>query len=474
MMMSNRPFAPRFLKKLDEKWMKKHPLLWSSRIHLVLYYGTLVLIPTLLIAFLTYFSPLSENSPWVGNILLSVISIVSIVIWLIYLLRFNPYKRFYIEKPFSFLRTFLLYLFIFSFFTSWIFIPQYIGYFGTKLRFSSSQIDKDISDLNDAIIGEVYHKAPDYFVLTKETIVVSREDSVEYSYSDPTLVTNTTTYQDRINQLNYKYDACKKINDTLFEVTTYPPFNFISTYNHYKINDKEWRIKKYHEVMNNPGSYNDYHEKVVRLSNKYIRLGTPANNWYSGYEEYIEFPSKYDKIQKEFREKYELHKVQNNTNILDRKLAFVKNLAIYLRIVYYLSMSLTMLLFMFRHSNAKAFFLSLLSVFILFLITLVFTFAIGLNEKQVIDLLSVYSAICWVIGLSILADRRKVMAKMIALNLFYIGTLFLPMLVALRMNENWFENHYLLIEILSFVAMLILMVVMYRPLYRKWYTLPDE
>jgi len=473
--MSNRPFALPFIKKLDEKWMKKHPLLWSSRIHLVLYYGALLLIPILLISFFTYYSPLSENSPWIGNVLLTIICIISVVIWLIYLLRFNPYKRFYIEKPLSFLRTFLLYLFILIFITSWIFLPQYIGYLGTKSRFSISQIDNDLEELNDAVIGVVYHKAPDYFVLIKETIPVSNKDSIEYSYSDPTEIVDTTTYQDRMEKIENKYDSYKKVNDTLVEVTTYPPFHFIKKYNHYNnYSDKEWRIKKYHEIMNNPKTYDEYHNKVIKITNKYLSLGTAESNWYNGYKEYIESPSKYDKIQDEFRTKYRLDTVRANTSVLDKKLDFIKELDIYLRIVFYLSICMAMLLFMFRHSNVKAFFISLLSVFILFLITLVFTFAIRLNENQLIDLLCFYSIICLVLGISIFMDKRKIMAKIIALNMFFMGNIFLPMLVVSRINEKWFENNYLLVEILTFTGIMVLMVVMYRPLYRKWYTLPDE
>ncbi len=470
----NRPFAPRILKKLDEKWMKKHPLLWSSRIHLVLYYGALLLIPILLIAFFTYFPPLSENSPWVGNILLTVISIICIVIWLIYLLRFNPYKRFYIEKPLSFLRTYLLYLFMFIFFLSWIFIPQYVGYLGTKLRFSKSQINIDLNALNNSLAGEVLHKAPDYFVLIKEQITISKADSIEYSYADPTKIIDTTTYEDRLYKIERTYDSYKKINDTLIEVTTYPPFSFITEHYYNSESGKDWRIKKYQDFITKPQTYDEYHKKVLEITDKYLSLGISNSSYYNYYKDYNDNPNKYEKIEKEFRDKYRLDTVRNNMNVLDRKLNFIVELNLYLRVIFYFAMGLAMLLFMFRHSNAKAFFLSLLSVFILFLITLVFTFAIRLDENQLIDLLCAYSAICLIIGLSILADKRKVMVKMIALNLFYMGTLFLPLAVADRIDHQWFEKNYLMVEILSFVAMLMLMVIMYRPLYRKWYTLPDE
>jgi hypothetical protein len=472
--MQNRPFSPRFLKKLDEKWMKKYPLLWSSRIHLVLYYGGLLLIPILIFSFFAYFSPLSENAPWTGNVLLGIIALIGLVIWMIYLLRFNPYKRFYIEKSFSFFRTFLLYLFITLFFSSWIFIPQYVGYIGTKMRFNSKQIEKDMQELNNSLAGEAYYKTPDYFVLEKETLLVSKLDSFEYSYSDPTEVTNTITYDDRITDIERKYDSYSKINDTVVEVVNYPSFNFISIDYSSRFGTKQERIKKYHDLLQDQDSYENYHASIGRITGKYLSLGTAEYRHYYDYDEYDPSPGKYKKIEDEFRGKYQLGIVKRNVQVMNRKLRFLSEFQAYLRVVYYLAIGLAMLLFTFRHSNARAFFLTLLSYFVLFLITLVFTFAVSFNTSQLFDLLIGYSLVCLFIGITIVFDKRKLMVKMIALNLFFLGTIFIPLLVAHQIDKDWFRDHYLNVEIFTFIAILVMMIFVYRPLYRKWYTLPDE
>jgi hypothetical protein len=473
--MKNRPFAPGLLKKLDEKWMKKYPLLWSSRIHLVFYYGGLLLIPVLLFAFLAYFPPLSEQSPWTGNLLISIISLISIVIWLIYLVRFNPYKRYYIEKRFSFLRTFLLYLFILMFFVSWIFIPQYVGYAGTKMRFSKAQIEEDIRLLNHSIAGEAYYKAPEYFTLIGDTVAISKLDSVEYSYSDPNTITNTITYSDRVDGLVSKYDSIAKINDTVFAVLTYPNFNFIRLEDDLYNNSKTNKIFKYNGFKKDPETYEEYHNTINRIASKYLGLGRVEHRYYYDYYDKYDSSNKFGKIETEYRDKYDLKAISSNAQALEQKLSFSFNLEIYFRVVYYIAICLTMLLFMFRHSNAKAFFLSLLSTFILFLITLVMMFAFKMDfEEDIATLLIVYSGICLAIGLTIFIDKRKSLAKMIALNMFYMGTIFIPMLIAYKLDKDWLKENYTSVEVFTFIAMLILMIFMYRPLYQRWYTLPDE
>ena len=48
----NRPLMPGFLKKAEQKLLLNNPGIWSTRIHLVLYYGVLFLLFVTVLCFL--------------------------------------------------------------------------------------------------------------------------------------------------------------------------------------------------------------------------------------------------------------------------------------------------------------------------------------------------------------------------------------------------------------------------------------
>src|SRR5687767_1859468 len=158
--MGNRPLAPGFLKRLDDRWLKKHPILWSSRILWVFYYGSLIMLLISLISVFVYTPVMSRQSVYTGNLLITIISIISCVFWVIYLLRFNPFKRFSFETKLDGLKVFLLYLTGFLFIFSWAFIPQMASYTGVMGRFSTDEMNDDFKRLNYYIAGEVFHKNP--------------------------------------------------------------------------------------------------------------------------------------------------------------------------------------------------------------------------------------------------------------------------------------------------------------------------
>src|SRR5687767_14261194 len=94
-----RPLMPGFLKKAEQKLLLNKPGLWSTRIHLVLYYGILFMAVLAVVCFL---DPLdmrrrTMSAVWVGYT--SIISIIALVAWLIYLLRFNVFKKYGVIHP---------------------------------------------------------------------------------------------------------------------------------------------------------------------------------------------------------------------------------------------------------------------------------------------------------------------------------------------------------------------------------------
>ena len=84
---------PGFLKRADQKLLLNKPGIWSTRTHLVVYYGILFLFVLTVICFLEPNDPrdYSTAGAWIGFV--SIISGIGFIIWMIYLLRFNVFKK---------------------------------------------------------------------------------------------------------------------------------------------------------------------------------------------------------------------------------------------------------------------------------------------------------------------------------------------------------------------------------------------
>src|SRR3954467_529803 len=104
-----RPLLPGFLKRAEQKLLLNKPGIWSTRTHLVLYYGILFIAGLTGLCFLenSDVKERSTTSYWVGFVI--IIAIIALTVWLIYLLRFNVFKKYGQLHPLYMLATFGLY-----------------------------------------------------------------------------------------------------------------------------------------------------------------------------------------------------------------------------------------------------------------------------------------------------------------------------------------------------------------------------
>src|SRR5215471_13709932 len=105
----NRPLTPRFLKRWDENLLLNRPDTWSSRVHLVVYYCLLFMLVLTGICFIIANDPRDDSNVYIWVVFVSLICFVGFIVWLIYLLRFNVFKRFGNLAPSNGLKTFILY-----------------------------------------------------------------------------------------------------------------------------------------------------------------------------------------------------------------------------------------------------------------------------------------------------------------------------------------------------------------------------
>jgi hypothetical protein len=178
-------------------------------------------------------------------------------------------------------------------------------------------------------------------------------------------------------------------------------------------------------------------------------------------------------------------------NAVRKKQAWIDDWHIYLRVFYYITLLLTMLVFIFRHSTIKTFFLSVLAAVLLAILTgLLIVISQG-DEVTALSFMIVYYVVFAILALSIFKTGIRRAAQGIGLNLFLFATPFIPLIfVALNWARQsgylYTENEYriideermklysLIAEIAGSVILVILIQPLFKRLYRKWYSSPDE
>jgi hypothetical protein len=174
-----------------------------------------------------------------------------------------------------------------------------------------------------------------------------------------------------------------------------------------------------------------------------------------------------------------------------KKYDWVRNWQDYLRFFYYISLLATMLVFIFRHSTYKTFFLSVLTAVLLFIISgLLLVLSSGYEETSLYSFMIVYYAVFAGLALSIFVTKTRKAVQGIGLNLFLFMTPFMP-LVFTALNESmklrrYYNNgtyteqpdnsalYYLIAEIAGSLILFILVQPLFKKLYRKWYSAPEE
>jgi hypothetical protein len=156
-----------------------------------------------------------------------------------------------------------------------------------------------------------------------------------------------------------------------------------------------------------------------------------------------------------------------------------------------LSLSLSLLVFVFRHTTPRTFFIGLLSAFILNVLTFAFLNFGSFSGSSGISVLIAYIVIFAAISWKIFADKNRSIIRGIALNLFLACVFFLPLLIAfnyfegremymvfedavLEAQEREFKKMvYVCCEIGGFVLLMVLLPTYFYRAYRRWYALPE-
>ena len=516
-----RPLTPGFLNRFDKYLLTNQPEVWSARTHLVVYYGVLFAAALAVLSFVIPDDP-RGSSPmfyWIGFVV--IISIIALTVWLIYLLRFNVFKRYGNITPLSRLRTFVLYFIAIGIIVLFPLIMPVVESVRANNAYSDNEVINDINAINIKICQLEYDSLP--HDLKQDTILVVsglpqyRTMPEDEDDTVPDTVTVTGSYPAytyrrvdtaSLHQTLAGADSSARLNDSMYVLLNSRNYTFIHSYNSssfYRQPDAytvSWQPEVYanfylynHLIRNfkAPADRREVRTGLYALLNKYKLVDETAYAY--GYDGYNEGRDNYDKIMK----KYELSQINRNIdNVTERKYRWRDDtLDFVVRFCYYATLILTLLIFAYRHSTQKAFFLSLLAAVILTILTSLFEAYFSGQHASGYIWLIVYTLLFFIISLFSFRSKIRYTVVGIGINLFVFVVAFFPSSVVAYyyalayddMNNQTAKNvdrptnfidyetmhrAMLYAEIGGSLLLLLLLATYIQKVYRKWYALPEE
>lgn len=498
----NRPLVPRFLKKAEQKLLLNKPGIWSTRTHLVLYYGILFL---LFLAGLCFIEPndvrdYSTTPYWIGFV--SIVSVIALVVWLFYLLRFNVFKKYGNIHPLHLLVTFLLYFVSTGVIVLFTYVHPVVESVRANMAYGDEEIVQDINAMNIKICQLEYGflQAPwsyDTVALSKDIKpLATSNDYTEAAVDGPAATVQSTAevpyFKLDSSAFNYRIanaDSTVKLNDTVYLVYATPTLSFVSFYNadDYTRGQVLNSFELFNKVFGRQPTPVERERISKELGILLEKYHYPADGSYSGGIE----PDNDDTPFELVRKKYWLGKIENSiSHIIEKKYRWSdRHFSDFIRLFYYFTLGITLLIFIFRHSTVRTFFLTLLTGVLLTIITaLVLSFS-HFEEITFFIWLIAYTVLFFAGSLVTWSNKKRKAVTGILINLFVLIVTAFPVLFV-GCYYNWKREQYsnrLMSEDLSYIQayffyaeiggillFLLLLATYIGKVYRRWYSLPED
>ncbi|HKC37302.1 MAG TPA: hypothetical protein VKB95_14600, partial [Chitinophagaceae bacterium] len=451
-----------FIKKLDQYLLKNYPVTWSSRIHTAGVYGTCFSLLVALLSFIAPNDPRNNSTIHYWIVLISIISLLAFICWMIYLLRFNVFKRYGTWKNTDTVKSFLFYFIITLIIISWPFIPPVIESIKANFAYTSEELAADINGMNIKICQLEQNSIDKRF--RRDTFQVDNS-VVRYERRNVVYSTNETEVADISSADNYYFidtatlrgklnmaDSVKKLSDSIYVIYECPDYRFIYQYSigsYSKIKllssmDLYRQVLQYKQVVDKENLRKELGQLFIKYSPHHDPISLSAGErTYNSYGE----SSYISKI----RDKYDLHLVnQQIDNITDKKYRWdTGTIEICWRLVYYFTLCLSMLVLIYRHTTRRTFFLSLLAAVVLTIVTGLFIAMSSSGENAFFIWIISYFVLFILLSAFIFTGRNRNAILGIALNLLVFMTPFMPLVITslyyeslrnkYRYDNNWIQ-----------------------------------
>jgi hypothetical protein len=490
---NSRPLVPNFLKKIDRSLLLKSPSVWSTRTHLVLFFGLLFAAILTVFCVIVFRDGRQNNNMEILLGFTALISTVGFIFWLIYLLRFNVFKRYGNWVKGDGIRTFALFFVNILLMVTIPFIPLVTESFMANNQFSDAELISDINEMNINANRLQYDRLPKFWesdtllgVTPKIKIDEITKDTTWLSITpnDENFRPNTTYIPiDEIDDRLLQQDSIVKINDSTFVTYECPRYAYVHSYN-YNSNSEEG-------IMDNVNIYNaaikNYQKpNRVALLKRMEAFKTKYNSNDSYYENNLTATDKEETFEEYIKRIYSLQEINNIVDrIFLKKHEWKREYLAYLHVIFWLTLITTLLLFTFRHTTIKTFFLTALTGVVLAILSGLFIAFTNGRDITFYMLMICYFILFTFISFTI--KKTRTLLHGISLNFFFFTLPIIPLIIAsfyLELNyKNYYDRYhhyfnktpyYIGAEIIGFILLLILIEPLFKKLYRAWYAAPEE
>ncbi len=501
--MPKRPLALGIVNKLDDYLLRNKPDTWTTRIHLVLYYSLLYALALSVICFMIPDNPLRDSFVGYWIMAQSVLVVVAIVFWIVYLVRFNNFKSYGLTHGGDRVKTYFFFFLGMVFMSSTCFIPPIIETYKTMIHYSPSQIVEDMDEMN--VLLARLTKDDTRAEITIDTIYVIDPNSTYIPYSSGS---GSYTWNDSLGayikepmylsreELKYTLvddDSILWINNNKLVRYQVTNLHFVASYLLEEHDDIQplSNFEIYNRVYKN-----DRPEDIQKLEKEFFEVSEKYRDPENAGDDYWNYSIDPTAVA---AAKYRTGQVSSGiSNISSRYYRWDdwQIVAAY-HTIYYVAMFIGLCLFIFRHSTMRTFFLSILAGVLLAIITGIFGAFFDFNEEGAIITALIYFVFFFVFALCTVQWKVRSVFTGMALNLAVICTPFIPFLCVLlyyEMNQPDYYNyyymsssyysdavdrdtvqlHYQISEAFGFIILLVLIETVYKWMYRRWYSAPEE
>ena len=491
----NRPFTPGFIKKLDERLLLHKPDTWSTRAHMVIYYSLLFMVILGGLCFIVPDDPRSGSAAPLWMTFVGLLAFIGFIVWMIYLLRFNVFKRFGNLDQFNGLKTFLLYFISIALMIFSTLVQPAVQSIRANMAYDGEELVKDINSINEKLLllehDSIPHKwSEDTFLVVNNyigrDITVADVDYVKSPSGIPNAIIKIIDTAE-FNRRFPLQDSVHRVNDSIFVFLECPEYVFVGNY----------QLPTYYPdvYLNSRKLYSQFvlNYKPVDRTKTTSELRTIMKKYYPHLSDNFTLEHDYESgYQYRIKTKYDLYNVDRRiSNITSRKYWWDGyTVPVVSRIIYYITLGLTLSVIVFRRTTVRTFFLTMLAAILLSIITSLILAFVRSDSISVFIILLSYYALFGFLSFFMLGGRVRNVFNGISMNLFVFMTSFVPLLVValyyeiLRYQyrdkpepEELFQHQMrdmFLAEIAGFVLVLILMTFFFKRLYRAWYALPEQ
>lgn len=457
-----------FFQDIQRRLLLRYPMVWSTRVVPVLLTAGAFNLLLFLIFYLVA-NPIENDFSYVAWISFLVLcSVISVVVYLIYLLRFNYFKNFGVLRRFDFVFQFFLLFVSLGSIIAWPFMPKLAAHVSTAGKYSFAELQSDYEEAYKLAYQIEYTQATAPYRI----VHIGISDSLDYNHEDRVNNRLTVPHEKDIDKDNYV--KLERTSDSTF--LGYERVNMICygyDVGYYVGNSGSLTDDIYKSLPENHADNEKRLKRLNELFGKYIR------NYDGNAYRASHFMNDDDyAAESEVCLKYRLKEMSDVIENIEQQMFKYDDWEMYLRTWFYLSFYASLFVLIFRYTTPRTFLWTLLFSFLLFVFTVIFSIIARPGEAGILMVVLFYYLVFTGFAVSILFTRTRNVFQGIGLILSFFFLHSVPLLFMSLVTE-WQRIHDIadfmrVADMVGFVLVLISSLFLHSYLFYKWYSSPEN